>query len=75
MAVYCLSAVVVASAPGNEDTRHTGRCSLFLPDNKRVRARAEVKPATEWSITNYEPDFEYTDRISVSIGRNMRNGV
>lgn len=38
----------------NEDVRHTGRCSLFfLPDDRRVGARAEVTLEMAESVTKY----------------------
>lgn len=61
MTIYCLNAVAVA-VRRNEDVRHTGRCSLFfLPDDRRVRARAEVTLEMAESVTKY-----WTDRKQIS---------
>lgn len=45
------------AVPGNEDMRQTGSL-FFLPDDRRVRARAEVKPELTETVINYELDFE-----------------
>lgn len=54
MRIYCLNAVAVA-VRRIEDMRHTGRCSLFffLPNDRRVRARAEVTLGMAESVTKY----------------------
>lgn len=38
-------------------TRATGSL-FFLPDDRRVRARAEVKLEPEGAVAKYGPDFE-----------------
>lgn len=53
MSIYCLNAVAFAVRE-NEDKRHTGRRSrFFLPDNRRVRARAEEKLEMSESATKH----------------------
>lgn len=45
------------AVPGNEDMRHTGSL-FFLPDDRRVRARAEAKLELTETVVKYELEFE-----------------